>query len=224
MRPAADKRDSVYFAGRSYPACRGSLASAVGFRRELASAGPLLRLLLPVALLGGAAGGVLLLRTPTRVFAEIVPYLVLFATIMVVAQRPLLRLLPGCGSPRQVGRIALFLGQLAVSIYGGYFGAGMGILMLAALGLYGLDDIHQRNGIKSLLAAVINGVAGIYFVVSGAIAWVDALALGLGAVTGGFAGAVIARRLIRRYPFTGWTRPAAAREPGGRAGQPRRPG
>src|SRR5205823_4653068 len=93
--------------------------------------------------------------------------------------------------------VALVAGQFAVSVYGGYFGAGMGILMLAALGLYGLADIHQRNGLKNVTAAVTNGVAGIYFIASGAIAWGDAAALACGAMVGGYAGASVGRRLSR---------------------------
>jgi uncharacterized membrane protein YfcA len=98
------------------------------------------------------------------------------------------------GGLRSVGLAA---GQLAVSIYGGYFGAGMGILMLAALGLYGLADIHQRNGLKNVAGAVTNGVAGVYFALSGAIDWGDAALLGIGAVVGGYGGAALGRKLSR---------------------------
>jgi uncharacterized membrane protein YfcA len=177
----------------------GSLAGAVAFRRELASARPLLTLLLPAAVLGAALGGWLLLATPTRMFSSLVPYLVLGATVLLALQRPLRALVRGADdatfSPR--ARVALFAGQVAVSIYGGYFGAGMGILMLAALGLYGIADIHQRNGLKNVLAAVTNGAASVYFAASGAIAWLDALVLGTGAILGGYLGAALGRKLSR---------------------------
>jgi uncharacterized membrane protein YfcA len=179
----------------------GALAGAVGFRRELAKAPRLLGLLLPPALVGGLIGGWLLLRTGSRVFSEVVPYLVLAATLLLALQRPLRRLVraPDSSAEAHMGgrAIALVAGQLIVSIYGGYFGAGMGILMLASLGLYGILDIHERNGLKNVLSAVINGIAGVYFAISGAIAWADALVLGVGAVIGGYAGAALGRKLKR---------------------------
>jgi uncharacterized membrane protein YfcA len=92
----------------------------------------------------------------------------------------------------------LVVAQLMVSIYGGYFGAAMGILMLAALGLFGVADIHERNGLKNVTSMVINGVAGLYFAASGAIHWADAAALGAGAAVGGTAGAALGRKLGRR--------------------------
>ena len=178
----------------------GALAGAVGFRRELAKAPRLLGLLLPPALVGGLIGGWLLLRTGSRVFSTVVPYLVAAATLLLALQRPLRRLVraPEGGAAHEGRRaVGLVAGQLIVSIYGGYFGAGMGILMLASLGLYGIADIHERNGLKNVLSAVINGIAGVYFAVSGAIAWADALVLGLGAVVGGYAGAAVGRKLKR---------------------------
>jgi uncharacterized membrane protein YfcA len=122
--------------------------------------------------------------------------LILFATVLLAAKSGLARL--GKKQPTKNGRshaVALFVGQLAVSIYGGYFGAGMGILMLAVLGLYGVSDFHERNALKNLLAATTNGLAGIYFIAAGSIRWDDGLALGMGAVTGGLVGAVVGRRL-----------------------------
>jgi uncharacterized membrane protein YfcA len=179
----------------------GALAGAVGFRRELAKAPRLLGLLLPPALVGGLIGGWLLLRTGSRVFSSVVPYLVLAATALLALQRPLRRLVraPEDSAQAHAGRraVGLVAGQLVVSIYGGYFGAGMGILMLASLGLYGILDIHERNGLKNVLSAVINGIAGIYFALSGAIAWADALVLGIGAMVGGYAGAAVGRRMKR---------------------------
>src|SRR6185369_1377810 len=118
----------------------------------------------------GLLGGWLLLRTGSRVFSEVVPYLVAAATLLLALQRPLKRLVRTQEGAAHVGSraVGLVAGQLIVSIYGGYFGAGMGILMLASLGLYGIADIHERNGLKNVLSAVINGIAGVYFAVSGA--------------------------------------------------------
>ena len=91
--------------------------------------------------------------------------------------------------------VFVFTFQLLVGLYGGYFGAGMGILMLAALGLIGLTDMHEMNGLKNLLAVGINGVAAIYFAISGAVLWKDAIVMALAAIAGGFIGAKLAKRL-----------------------------
>jgi len=177
----------------------GSLAGAWGFRREIAALPRLLKLLVPAAVLGGLLGGWLLLATPSKVFAGFVPYLILFATALLAAKSVLSRL--GGNRSAVPGRRAstlLFAGQLLVSVYGGYFGAGMGILMLAAFGLYGLADFHERNAIKNLLSATTNGLASLFFICAGAIRWDDGLALGVGSVLGGLLGAAVGRRLSSR--------------------------
>ena len=177
----------------------GSLAGAWGFRREIVRLPRLLKSLVPAAILGGLLGGWLLLATPSRVFSAFVPYLILFATVLLAAKSVLARL---GGKPRagHAGghALGLFVAQLAVSVYGGYFGAGMGILMLAALGLYGLSDFHERNAMKNLLAATTNGAASIFFTAAGAIRWGDGLVLGIGAIAGGLLGAAVGRRLSSR--------------------------
>jgi len=88
---------------------------------------------------------------------------------------------------------------LFVALYGGYFGAGIGILMLAALGLLGLSDIHQMNGLKNFFAVCINLVAAGYFMLWGPVSWLDAAVMALGAITGGYGGAGLARRLGREF-------------------------
>ncbi|HEY5282730.1 MAG TPA: sulfite exporter TauE/SafE family protein [Polyangia bacterium] len=177
----------------------GSLAGAWGFRREIARLPRLLKFLVPAAVLGGLVGGWLLLATPSKVFSAFVPYLILFATLVLAAKSVLTRLgrQPTSGRTR-AGALVLFVAQFAVSVYGGYFGAGMGILMLAALGLYGLTDFHERNAVKNLLSATTNGLASIFFASAGAIRWRDGLVLGVGAVAGGLLGAVVGRRLSSR--------------------------
>lgn len=182
----------------------GSLAGAYGFRRELAGARPLLRALVPPSIAGGALGAVLLLVTPARLFSTLVPYLILLATVLIALKRPLLPALrrQRAGLPDRHALLGLGLGQFVVAIYGGYFGAAMGIMMLASLGLAGLDDIHQRNGLKNVLSTVINGLAGVVFVLGGAVVWSDAVVLALGAVVGGLAGAAFGRRLSARSAET----------------------
>ncbi len=188
----------------------GSLASAFAFRRELAAAPRLLRWLLPPSAVGAAFGGWLLLATPTRLFTTLVPFLILGATLLIALKRPLLALRkqpppppPGAGpTPARNGFLALAAAQLAVSIYGGYFGAAMGIMMLATFGLFGMDDIHQRNGLKNVASTLINAVAGIIFIAGGAVDWRDAGILAAGAVTGGYLGGTFGRRLPARAAET----------------------
>ncbi len=194
----------------------GSLASAVGFRRELRGGGRILLLLALPSVLGSLAGAVLLLRTSSRTFAAIVPYLILFATALFAAQGPITRRLrrrlhgpaatavrhpthttesPATSSlPWMVGAV---LFQFLVALYGGYFGAGIGIIMLAALGLLGVTDILHMNGLKNAFAFCINAVAATYFAFQGNVSWMDALVLGVGAIVGGYGGAGVARRVGR---------------------------
>jgi uncharacterized membrane protein YfcA len=181
----------------------GSLAGAYGFRRELATARRWLLLLIVPSLAGGALGAWLLLRTPTSTFERIVPFLILGATLLLAAQEMITRRLGVLAHaherPTRGWVTFVFVFQFLVGLYGGYFGAGMGILMLAALGLIGLSDIHQMNGLKNVLAVGINGIAAVYFVLYGAVIWRDALILTIGTVAGGFLGARVARRLGRKF-------------------------
>lgn len=180
-----------------------SLAGAIGFRRDLVSMRRWLFLLIIPSLLGGIIGALLLLRTPTRVFERIVPLLIFGATVLLAAQEMITRRLGIIARAHEnptagwVTFVMLF--QLAVGIYGGYFGAGMGILMLAALGLIGMTDMHQMNGLKNLLAICINGIAAIYFAISGAVAWGDVGIMAVFSILGGFAGAKLAKKLGRKF-------------------------
>ena len=172
----------------------GSFAGAIGFRHDLAKVQRSLLLLVIPSLVGGAAGAILLLHTSTKTFERLVPWLILGATLLLAFQEVITRHLP------HRWPIALvFIFQLLVGVYGGYFGAGMGILMLAALGLIGLTDLHQMNGLKNLLAICINGIAAIYFAASGAVVWFDAVLMAIAAILGGFAGAKIAHKLGRKF-------------------------
>lgn len=177
----------------------GSVGSVWGYRRELRGADPRVWALIVPSVVGGVAGAVLLYRTPTQVFDRLVPVLILFATCLFMAQEPIQRrfnLSTAHASGSHWLSWTMFF-QLLVGLYGGYFGAGIGILMLAVLSLMGHSDIHQMNGVKNLLAICINGVAALYFVFAGLVLWPDALVMAVGAVAGGIGGTTIARRIGR---------------------------
>jgi uncharacterized membrane protein YfcA len=177
----------------------GAAASLYGYRKEVAEYRDWLRTLLLPSLAGGALGAVLLLRTPATVFARLAPFLILFATFLFALQGAVAR---WTGSADKANRtparlVTAWLYQFGVGVYGGYFGAGIGILMLAVLGFLGLSDIHAANGIKNFFGMCINGVAAAYFIVRGAIDWPTALIMIAGAVAGGYGGARFARRIGR---------------------------
>jgi uncharacterized protein len=181
----------------------GSLSAMVGYRRELGDSRRWVLLLTAPSIIGGLLGAALLLRTPSSTFAAIVPYLILFATLLFGLQEPIARLLgvdgQAQGHPSRAWWIGAAAFQFCVAVYGGYFGAGIGILMLAALGLLGLTDIHQMNGLKNFFAVCINLVAAVYFIVWGTVRWSDAAVMAVGAIVGGYGGAGLARRLGRRF-------------------------
>ena len=183
----------------------GSLGGMWGFRRELRTADGSLWILLAPSLAGGIVGALLLRVTPTHVFDRLVPILILFATLLFMAQDPVARLFRRSrpnGADRDApshvtGTAAVIVFQLLVGVYGGYFGAGLGILMLAALGVLGLSDIHQMNGVKNLLTLCINGIASVCFIALGMVWWSDVVLMANGAVVGGVGGAGAARRIGR---------------------------
>jgi len=181
----------------------GSLSAMVGYRRELGDSRRWMLLLGGPSIVGGLLGAYLLLRTPSSTFAAIVPYLILFATALFALQESITRLLGAGGHGGRHPSPAWWMGaaafQFCVAVYGGYFGAGIGILMLAALGLLGLTDIHQMNGLKNFFAMCINLIAAAYFVLWGTVSWADAVVMAVGAVAGGYGGAGLARRLGRRF-------------------------
>ena len=178
----------------------GSLGSMWGYRRELREAQPGMLSLVAPSLAGGIIGAWLLRFTPPALFDKLVPFLILFATLLFLAQEPIQRQLKKTNlgaphSPRWIIGAVLF--QFLVALYGGYFGAGIGILMLAALSILGLTDIHQMNGLKNFFALCINGVAALYFVWSNMVFWPDVLIMAIGAIVGGVGGAGVARKLGR---------------------------
>ncbi|HJQ67756.1 MAG TPA: sulfite exporter TauE/SafE family protein [Blastocatellia bacterium] len=187
----------------------GSLGGMVGFRRELAGSRRWMILLAGPSFLGGLVGALLLLRTDPGTFARMVPFLILFATILFAAGEPISRRLRRSseqkGNAREGGTesrawwVGAAVFQFFVAVYGGYFGAGIGILMLAALGLLGLTDIHQMNGLKNFFAVCINIVAAVYFILWGPVDWSSAVIMAVGSIAGGLGGAGLARRLGRPF-------------------------
>jgi uncharacterized membrane protein YfcA len=177
--------------------CPGSLASAWAYRRELASERSLAALLSAPTIVGAAIGAALMRVTPERTFDAIVPVLVFGATLMLLLQGVLGRR-GEAARPRSRARVAtLVAAQFLVGVYGGYFGAAMGIVMLALLSLLP-GDVHSKIAVKNLLAAVANGVAAIYFVTTGLIDARAAVIMVPAAMVGGFAGGHMARRASPR--------------------------
>jgi uncharacterized membrane protein YfcA len=170
----------------------GSLGGAWGYRRQMANTRRWLLLLVGPSLLGGGIGTLLVTRLPPEYFDNLVPWLLLTAAVLFTAQsfagkthdadRPPPR-------PTKGAIVALLFFQLAVAIYGGYFGAGIGILMLASLAIMGVGNVHQANALKTVLASCINGVSVVVFVVDGKVDWRYAPPMALAAIIGGYLGA-----------------------------------
>lgn len=180
-----------------------SLASAWAYRRELVRHRAWVAVLSGVALLGGALGGLLLLATSNASFTRLIPWLLLVATLLFAFSDPIGRAvakhrrIAERGAPRH-GSVVGLLFQLAVAIYGGFFGAGQGILLLAALSIQGIGDIQELNAIKNWLSAIVYTVAALTFVAAQAVSWPHTLTMLAAALLGGHAGAVLARKLPAR--------------------------
>jgi len=182
----------------------GAAASMAGFKEDVLRYQGWLKTLFLPSLIGGIIGSMLLLVTPEKLFAHLAPVLILLATVLFMARSALARrFLPpgesgGDPDPSRLSRgrwVTATLLQLAVAVYGGYFGAGIGILMLALLGFLGLTNIHAMNGLKNFFNLCINLVAAGYFILRGAVSWPEALILAVGAVLGGYGGARFSKRI-----------------------------
>ncbi len=194
----------------------GQLGSLWGYRKELGPSHRAVALLAVPSFLGGLIGATLLLKTSNETFRALVPYLIFAATLLFIAQEPLARWQrrraeraaaeQGSGSATiasgthraawsAVRWAVVMLFQLFVAIYGGYFGAGIGILMLAELGFLGFTNIHRMNALKNINGMCINGVAAVMFIVNGLVDWRLASLMAAGAILGGYAGAGAAQRI-----------------------------
>ena len=180
----------------------GTAGSIFGYRRHLSVIQPWLSRFLPVSLLGGLIGSILLTRTSNEFFSKLIPFLILFATLVFLAQGAIRRFAgldensAGVIHYKNVTCAVIF--QFFVAIYGGYFGAGIGILMLASLGFIGLTNIYEMNAIKTTLGSLLNLVAAAWFVSAGLVDWPRALIMTLGAIGGYYLGAHSAQRISQR--------------------------
>jgi uncharacterized protein len=176
----------------------GSAASAVAYREELAHERRVLLVLGAASIAGGLAGALLLIHTPQETFALLIPFLLLGATLIFAFGG---RIAPRAqAAPPAAARLAAIGAlQFGTAVYGGYFGAGIGFLMLASLALMGMQDIHAMNGLKVVLGMLINGVAIVAFVLAGLVVWPYALLMVAGAIAGGYGGARAAKRVPRAW-------------------------
>ncbi len=205
----------------------GSMASVGAYRKELAQQQRVVLIMLgAISLLGGVLGAILLLRTSQSTFVRLIPYLLLMATLLFTfggrintffrklrkqtgekfdqqlftsSEEGSEKLMLPAAAPSRLTLVSVSLIQLVIAIYGGYFGGGIGILMLASLGLMGMENIHVMNALKTLLTTFINGVAVITFAIAGAVAWPQALLMVVGAIIGGYGGAYYARKIDPRW-------------------------
>jgi uncharacterized membrane protein YfcA len=182
-----------------------------GYRKNISAVWPWIKKFTLVSLVGGWLGSVLLVRTPPAIFDWLVPFLILLATVLFTTHSFFARLFRteiearknGLGWKWQVG--AIFF-QFIVSVYGGYFGAGIGILMLATLGMLGIGNIHEMNAVKGVLGFLINVIAAGYFILHGLIHWPAAGVMAAGSVIGGYSGARLAQKIPQqmvRHIITG---------------------
>lgn len=181
----------------------GTLAGIVGYRSNLPAMRKWIRFFVPVSVLGGLLGGILLTVTPTTLFDRLVPFLILFATVLFTSHALFVRIfrfktiLAAQDISSRAMAVALIF-QFMVSVYGGYFGAGIGILMLATLSIMGFANIHEMNVLKNVIGFLINVVAAAYFVLVGLVDWRAAVIVALGSMAGGYSGAHFAQRISQR--------------------------
>jgi uncharacterized membrane protein YfcA len=184
----------------------GLLSSMLGYRQALAGMGRWVVLFAIPSLAGGFTGALLLLLTPADRFNAAVPWLIWTASLlfllqqrMVAASRRRAARVDPSDTPGTTTPTALLVFQFFVGVYGGYFGAGIGILMLAALGLMGFTHIHRMNGLKVWGALCMNAVAALTFAVSGVVNWPVAAAMALGSIAGGYGGSRLAQAVPQAW-------------------------
>ncbi len=184
----------------------GSVASVFSYWHRLPKSARVMAPLIAISLLGGVAGAVVLLHTPQTTFMSLVPYFFGIATLLFAFGKRLTgklgRAMKRQGPPSLPLLAGLTLIQFCIALYGGFFGGGMGILMLAMLEMMHLEDIHAMNGLKALLGSAINGAAVVTFIVAREVEWPQGILMIVGAVIGGYGGAHYAQKLDPRWVRT----------------------
>ena len=174
----------------------GSVRGAIGYREELAGQRTRVLTLGSASVLGGIVGAILLLSLPPDAFEAIVPVLIALALILVIVQPRLSRMLAERRERvRPHGGPLLWTGVFGTGIYGGYFGAAQGVILLALTGIAIPEDLQRLNALKNVLAALVNGVAAVIFIFFASVAWLPAVLLAVGSAAGGQLGAKVGRRL-----------------------------
>ncbi|MFE7193837.1 sulfite exporter TauE/SafE family protein [Kitasatospora sp. NPDC057541] len=175
----------------------GSLSGVIGYRRELEGQGARLARFGTASLLGGVLGAYLLIELPSAAFDAIVPVLILLALVLVVLQPRVARAVAARrrpdGDPH--GGVPLLIGIFLTGVYGGYFGAAQGVLLLALMGMLLQEDLQRINGVKNALAMIVNGVAALFFLFTSTVNWAAAGLIAVGSLVGGLVGARVGRRL-----------------------------
>ncbi len=173
----------------------GSISGAVGYRRELVGQRGRIVRFGAASVAGGITGAVLLLALPASSFQRIVPFLILLAVVLVIVQPRVSRTLAARRSAGEAHELPLLVTVYLTGIYGGYFGAAQGVILIALLGIFLTDDIQRLNALKNVLASLVNLVAAILFIVAAHVEWPVAALLAVGSITGGQLGAIVGRRL-----------------------------
>jgi uncharacterized membrane protein YfcA len=174
----------------------GTVGGSFGYRRELVGQGRRILTLGVPATIGAILGGVILLTAPAGVFKAVVPVLIAGACVLLLLQPRLARSLEGHRSEH--GSRAARVGIFFVGMYGGYFGAAIGVMLLGLLGLLVNDSLQRLNALKNVMAGMVNGIAAVLFAFAAHVDWIAALALAVGTVVGGRIGAHLARRIPDR--------------------------
>ena len=178
--------------------CPGYFGATLASWNELKSQKRRLWLLVPAAIVGGVIGGLLLLNTGEKIFRQLIPYLILLAALLLALGDPLRKWLSRNANAHQAARtleLAAIPGVLLAAVYGGYFGAGLSVIILAVLGILVNDNLTRLNSLKQALALATNVSAAIFFLFSGSVHWWAALVMAVFAVAGGFAGSKLAGRI-----------------------------
>lgn len=178
--------------------------SFYGYRETLPLVKKWVKYFLPASLLGGIAGGILLIQTPASIFTPLVPWLLLLATLLFMLQEPLNKWISHPHAHLDHSKSGIWIMtavgfQFIIALYGGYFGAGIGILMLASFGVLGFKNIHEMNTLKGVLGFAINIAAAAYFVFYGTVDWPKVLVMGCAALIGGYIGADLALKASQVY-------------------------